>query len=63
MNKSFFIFALLTLYFLTASAKSNNKPKIKCKACGDILMGSTGRCKDGEGGRDIECQEEHHVSC
>ena len=26
-------------------------------------MGFTGRCKDGEGGRDIECQEEHHVSC
>ena len=26
-------------------------------------MGYTGRCKDGEVGRDIECPEEQHVSC
>ena len=55
------------MYFLkhpfSASAKLKTQPKIKCKVCGDIRMGYTGRCKDGEVGRDIECPEERHVSC
>jgi len=57
MNKTVFLLTILSVYFLSASAKSN----LKCKICAGKSV--YGTCRENELGRDTECEDETYVSC
>jgi len=56
MNKTVFLLAILSVYILSSSAKSN----LKCKICAGKPV--YGTCRENEEGRDAECEDETYVS-